>query len=54
MIHPAVIFLLIALAFASGVFAGRLQLILSLRRSIARDPGAAITSIRCRFGDWRL
>lgn len=54
MIHPTILFLLIALAFASGVFAGRLQLILSLRRSIAKDPEAAITSIRRRFGDWQL
>lgn len=53
MIHPAVIFLLIALAFVSGVFAGRLQFIMSLRRSIARDPEAAIMYIRRRFGDWR-
>ena len=52
MIHPAVLFLLIATAFAAGVFTGRFQFGLSLRRSIARDPEAAITSIRRRFGDW--
>ena len=54
MIHPAVLFLLFLATFASGFFAGRLQFTLSLRRSIARDPEAAITSIRRHFGDWRL
>ncbi len=54
MIHPAVLFLLIATAFAAGWFASRLQFILSLRRSITKDPEAAITDIRRHFGDWRL
>lgn len=46
MIHPLVILALMVCSFLVGWFASRLQFALSLRRSIAADPDAAVDRIR--------